>query len=99
MGYVPVEVVGAPVGVEPLLVEVAGRRGCGNVGVWGDALLEVFPHVEYDAAVVPPVAVVLFCFFEVGFPGVHRRGLFFMFKTFFEAVCHYLRFFKGGYTI
>ena len=36
-----------------------------------DALLEVLPHVEYYAAVCPPVKVVLFGFVEVLFPSVH----------------------------
>ena len=69
---VPIEVISAPFGVEPLLVEVVWRWRCWYVGMWLYALLKVFPHVKYYAVVVPPVAVVLFGFIEVLFPTIHH---------------------------
>ena len=75
VGHIPVQIVGSPLRVEPPLVQVAAGRRCRHVGVGRDALLEVLPHVDYNTLVVPPVYVVAFGFFEVGFPSIHHRCL------------------------
>ena len=77
MGDVPVKVLSAPFRVEPTLVEVAIGLRFGDVGMRRDPLLEVFPHVQYNAFVIPPIDIMLFGLFEILFPSVHRRSLIF----------------------
>ena len=68
--HVPVKVFGTPFGVEPFLVEVFRRWWRGHVGVRFDAFLEVFPHVQDNAFMVPPVYVSLFGLFKVSLPHI-----------------------------
>ena len=71
MGYIPVQIFRTPLRVEPPLVQVLVGLGFGDVGMGLHSLLKVLPHVEHDAFVVPPVDIMLFGLFEVGFPSVH----------------------------
>ena len=89
MGDVPVEVLCSPLGVEPSLVQVAWCYWCGYVCMGLDALLKVLPHVEYYAAVVPPVKVVLFCFVKILFPSIHRWCVLFIVMTGIVVKCHH----------
>ena len=35
-------------------------------------LLKVFPHVEHNTLVIPPVNIMLFGLFEILFPSIHH---------------------------
>ena len=72
---VPVEIIGTPVGIEPLLVQVLWCRRHGHVGMRLHSLLKVLPHVQHYALVVPPVDIVLLCLFKIFFPS-HKIGVF-----------------------
>ena len=61
--HIPVEIFGTPFRVEPFLVERLRCRRHGHVGMGLDAFLEVFPHIEHDALMVPPVYIVFLGFF------------------------------------
>ena len=71
VGHIPVKIGCAPLWVKPALVQVLIGLGRRNVGMGLDAFLKVFPHVEHNAFVVPPVNIVLFGLFEIRFPSVH----------------------------
>ena len=70
VSHVPVEIFGTPFRVEPFLVEVLWGWRCRHIGMRLDAFLKVFPHVQNNALVVPPLYVSLFCFFKILFPHV-----------------------------
>ena len=70
VSHVPVEIFGAPFRVEPFLVEVLRGLRHRHIGMRLDAFLKVFPHVQHNAFVVPPLYVSLFCFFKILFPHV-----------------------------
>ena len=71
VGHVPVEIARAPLGVEPALVEVARCLGLRYVGMGHDALLKMFPHVDDDATMVPPLSVSLLGLVEILLPSFH----------------------------
>ena len=71
VGHIPVQVLSSPLRVEPTLVQVLVGLGCRNVRMRLHTLLEVLPHVQHDAFVVPPVDIMLFGLFEIQFPSVH----------------------------
>ena len=71
MSHVPVQVLGAPLRVEPPLVQVLVGLRLRHVGMRRDTILKVLPHIQHDTFVVPPVNVVFFSLFEILFPSVH----------------------------
>ena len=75
--HIPVEILRTPLGVEPPLVQVAIGLGRRNVSMGLDTFLKVFPHIEHDALVVPPVNIMFLRLFEIRFPSIHDYLLIF----------------------
>jgi hypothetical protein len=63
MCHIPIEIFCAPFRVEPFLVQILWGVWSGDISMWGDSFLEVLPHVNDNAFMVPPVDISFFCFF------------------------------------
>ena len=75
--HIPIKIRCTPFWVEPALIQIAIGLGRRNISMGFDTFLKVFPHIEHNAFVVPPVDIVFLRLFEIRFPSIHHCLLIF----------------------
>ena len=80
VGHIPVQILCAPLRIEPTLVQVLIGLWRRDISMRRHTLLEVFPHIQDNTLVVPPVDVATLCLFKIRFPSSHC--LFFEFVSY-----------------